>query len=106
MQQNNNKVRVDLNNPVFQKNLVEIGKAEIIRVQATIKKLLSLTWQQVYQDQGLKWEKITSIKAPPGIDAFYSLRLSQSLRATAYREGDWLRLLSIAENHDATYGKK
>jgi hypothetical protein len=106
MQQNNNKVRVDLNNPTFQDNLVSVGKAEILRVQATIKKLLSLTWHQVYTDQGLKWEKITSVPAPSGIDAFYSIRLSQSLRATAYREGDWLRLLSIAADHDATYGKK
>ena len=61
---------------------------------------------QVYRDNGLKWEKIISVKPPKGIEAFYSLRITQSRRATAYREGDFMRLLTIASDHDATYGKK
>jgi hypothetical protein len=55
---------------------------------------------------GLKWEKITSIKPPQGIDAIYSLRITQSRRATSYRDGDFIRLLTIAPDHDATYGRK
>jgi hypothetical protein len=47
-------------------------------------------------------EKITSIKPPAGIDAVYSLRISQSRRATAHRDGDFIRLLTIAPDHDAT----
>lgn len=50
--------------------------------------------------------KIGSLKPPPGIDAVYSLRTTRSRRATAWREGDTLRLLTIAPDHDATYGKK
>jgi hypothetical protein len=38
----------------------------------TLKKIRQLTWQQVYSGQGLKWEKITSVKPPAGIDAIYS----------------------------------
>jgi hypothetical protein len=60
----------------------------------------------VYRDPGLKWEKISSVKPPAGIDALYSLRITQSCRATAYREGDFLRLLTLSPDHDATYGKK
>jgi hypothetical protein len=46
-----------------------------------------MTWNQVYRDSGLKWEKIVSFKPPPGIDAVYSLRITQARRATAYRDG-------------------
>jgi hypothetical protein len=66
----------------------------------------ALTWAQVYRDKGLKWEKIVSIKPPQGIESLYSLRITQSGRATAYREGDFMRLLTVAPNHDSTYGKK
>ena len=69
-------------------------------------KLLQLTWDQVYRDQGLKWEKITSIKPPLGSDAIYSIRITQARRATAYRHGNFMRFLTIEPDHDATYGKK
>jgi hypothetical protein len=49
----------------------------------------------VYQDPGLKWEKITSVPRPPGIEAVYSLRITQARRATAYRDGERMRLLTI-----------
>jgi hypothetical protein len=65
-----------------------------------------LSWAQVYRDQGLKWEKIASIKTPPGIDAVYSLRITQSRRCTAWRDGDFMRLLTVAPDHDSTYGKR
>lgn len=65
-----------------------------------------MTWQQVYRDQGLKWEKIVSVTPPASISAIYSLRITLSRRATAYRDGDFIRLLTIAPDHDATYGNK
>lgn len=65
-----------------------------------------MTWPQVYADQGLKWEKVYSVQPPQGVDAVYSLRLSKSLRAVAYRDGNLMRFLAIPPDHDATYGKK
>jgi hypothetical protein len=65
-----------------------------------------MTWSQVYRDGGLKWEKIISVKPPKNIDAIYSLRITNSRRATAYRDGEFIRLLTIAPDHDSTYGKK
>ena len=56
--------------------------------------------------QRLKWEKISSIKPPDGIDAIYSIRITQARRATAFRKGDFIRFLTIAPDHDSTYGKK
>jgi hypothetical protein len=100
------RVRLDLNNPVFQENLLSLQKPERHAALDTLAKLRRLTWLALYRDPGLKWEKIVSVKPPPGIDALYSLRITRSRRATAYRDGDFLRLLTIAPDHDATYGRK
>lgn len=99
-------VRLDLNNEVFQENWLSLEKIERNRVTDTLRRLRQLTWEQVYRDPGRKWEKIVSIKLPQGIHAIYSLRITQGRRATAYREGDFMRLLTIESDHDATYGKK
>ncbi|MCX7097726.1 MAG: hypothetical protein NTV43_07460 [Methylococcales bacterium] len=98
-------VRLDLNNPVFQENLLTLQMAERHAAIETLNKLRQMTWSQVYRDSGLKWEKIVSIKSPPGIDALYSFRITQARRATAYRDGEFIRLLTIAPDHDSTYRK-
>jgi len=100
------KVRLDLNGEIFQKTWLQLDKSERDRVTDTLRKLLQLTWDQVYRDAGLKWEKVSSIKPPQGIDAIYTLRITRSRRATAYRQGDFLRFLTIEPDHDAAYGKK
>ena len=99
-------VRLDLNNPVFQETLFNLQKAERHAAIDTLKKIRQLTWAQVYRDNGLKWEKIVSIKPPTGIDAVYSLRITQSRRATAWRDGNFMRMLTVAPDHDSTYGRK
>lgn len=100
------KVRLDLNNPIFQENLFGLQKSDRHSALETLNKLRQLTWSQVYADKGLKWEKIVSVTPPSGIAAVYSLRITQSRRATACRDGDFIRLLTIASDHDATCGKK
>jgi hypothetical protein len=99
-------IRLDLNNPVFQEQLLTLQKPERHAALDTLNKIRQLTWNQLYRDPGLKWEKITSVRPPVGIDAVYSLRISRSRRATAHRDGEFMRLLTIAPDHDATYGKK
>ncbi len=103
---NESLVRLDINNPVFQNNWLDLDKTDRNAVLDTLNKLRQLTWQQIYRDNGLKWEKISSIKPPAGIDAIYSIRITQARRATAFREGDFIRFLTIAPDHDSTYGKK
>ncbi len=100
------KLQLDLNNEVFQENWLTLDKSERNRVTDTLRKLRQLTWDQLYRDQGLKWEKVVSVKPPAGIDAVYTLRITQSRRATAYRDGNFMRLLTIAPDHDAAYGRK
>jgi hypothetical protein len=99
-------VRLDLNNPVFQDGLLGLQKPERHSALETLKKLRRMSWAQVYADNGLKWEKIVGVAPPAGVPSLYSLRITQSRRAAAYREGDFIRLLTIAPDHDATYGRK
>ena len=99
-------VRLDLNNPVFQEQLLHLQKPDRHAAPDTLKKVRQLTWAQIHRDNGLKWEKIISVKPPAGIDAIYSMRITQSRRCTAYRDGDFMRFLTIAPDHDSTYGRK
>ena len=99
-------VRLDLNNPVFQGNLLNLEKPDRHSAMETLRKIRQLTWNQVYTDPGLKWDKIASVSPPPGVASLYSLRITQSRRATAFREGDFMRFLTIAPDHDAAYGRK
>jgi hypothetical protein len=83
--------------------LFSLQKAERLAALDTLKKLRQITWAQLHADKGIHWEKITSIKPPTGISALYSLRISKSCRATAFRDGDTLRFLTLYSDHDATY---
>jgi hypothetical protein len=96
------KIRSDLNNPVFQKQLFDLTKEKQTGILSSLRKLSNMTWEQVYQDSGLKWEVILSHPGPHG-QQIYSLRIGKGLRAVAYREQDWLRLLSLHPDHDSAY---
>ena len=102
----NQKIQLDLNNPEFLKSWLNLDKTERNRVTDTLNKLIQLSWDEMYRDQGLKWEKIVSIKPPKGIEAIYSVRITQARRAVVFRENEFMRLLLIQPDHDATYGKK
>lgn len=96
------RVRLDLNNPTFQQGWFGLEKAEMVAVVATLRKLMQLEWEQLYRDKGLRWELIHSKQALGG-QKLYSLRVTQKIRAVAYREGDVLRLLSLHPDHDSAY---
>ncbi|MCR5813972.1 MAG: hypothetical protein K6G15_05735 [Desulfovibrio sp.] len=100
------KVLLDLNNVIFQEGLFALPKDEKVAVLNTLRKIRSMTWRDVYRDKGLRWEKIASVKPPSGIPAIYSLRATRSCRATAFREGGFMRFLTITADHDAAYGGK
>jgi len=106
MPQNEQFVKIDLNNPEFQRTWVELEADEAERVRATFKKILKLTWQELYRYKGLHWEKIQSVPAPKGVDSLYSFRLSKSARGVGYRDGNFLRVLLVNADHDGAYGKK
>jgi len=102
---NDTPVRLDLNNPVFQEHLFGLQKPERNAALDTLRKIRLLAWGQLYRDNSLKWGKIVSAKPPHGIDAIYSLRITQSRRCTAYRDGNFMCFLTLAPDHDRTNGR-
>ena len=100
MSANERKVQLDLNFPTFLDDLLDIDVIYLKKVLKTLKKLRSLTWQQVYSDPGLKWEEM---KYKSG---HYTIRLSDSCRAIAIRHEQWMRFYRISVEHDGAYGKK
>ena len=105
---NEQKVAVDLNNPEFLRSWFSLrDKSESARILNTVEKVTQLTWDQVYSDPGLKWERITHppVPLPAGVDAVYSIRVTQARRAVVLRQQHFMRFLLIAEHHDATYPK-
>ncbi len=94
------QVRLDLNSPSFQADFVSLGADELKQMAKTLRKLLTLTWEQVYTDAGLKWEEIKSDKGT------YTIRISRSGRAIVLRDGNLMRFLAIHVEHDGAYGKR
>ena len=95
-------IRLDLNNPEFQANLLALDKPQAWAVLKTLRLLQAMTWTQLQQSSGLHWELIQSRQGPQG-ERLYSLRVSRSCRAVAWRDGDWLRFLSLHPDHDSAY---
>ena len=95
-------VRLDLNSAAFQDVLFRLEAAELKQVVASLRRLRGLDWNSVYRHPGLQWEALDHIKTPNGAKA-YSIRLSQKIRAIGYRDGDFLRLISLHPDHDSAY---
>ena len=95
-------IQLDLNNPEFQANLSSLEKPEAWSVLKTLKLLQVMTWEQIQTSKGLRWELIQSRQGPDG-QRLYSMRISQSCRAVAWRDGLWLRFLSLHPDHDSAY---
>lgn len=100
MSGNDAKVLLDLNAPGFQSDLFDLDASEVKKILKTLKKLRGLTWNEIFPDRGLNWEEVKSM---PGK---YTIRLSQSYRAVATREGGWMRFAALHQDHDGAYGKK
>jgi hypothetical protein len=96
------EIKIDMNNPSFQHDLFALEKNEQLALIKTLKKIRQLTWPMLYADKGLKWEVILSKQTKTG-ERLYSFRFSQKYRATALREGQFLRLLTLHIDHDSTY---
>ena len=101
-QKSHEPLRLDLNNPVFQRQLFKLSKSEQRNILNTLRKLANMQWQQVYVDHGLKWEAIFSQKGPAG-KRLYTFRIGKGFRGVAYRDGVWLRILSLHPDHDSAY---
>lgn len=97
-----NRVRLDLNSPAFQDVFFRLETAELKQVVASLRRLSELEWPAIYRHTGFQWEAVKHLKAPIGAGV-YSLRLSQKVRALAFRDGHFLRFVSLHPDHDSAY---
>jgi hypothetical protein len=95
-------VRLDLNSPEFQDVFFRLPMNDLKQVVASLRRLRGLEWQRLYEHTGFRWEAIEHLKAPNGARV-YSLRLGQRVRAVAFRDGDFLRLVSLHPDDDSAY---
>ena len=95
-------IRLDLNNAEFQANLLALDKPDAWAVLKTLRLLQAMSWEQLQSSKGLRWELIQSRQGPAG-QRLYSLRISRSCRAVAWRDGSWLRFLSLPPAHESAY---
>jgi len=96
-------VRLDLNSPEFLEVFLRLESAELHQVAASLARILKLTWSNVYTSKGLHWEEINHLTAPDGKSSVYSVRLSQKIRGLAFRDGSYMRFISLHPDHDSAY---
>ncbi|MHB8482306.1 MAG: hypothetical protein ACYDBV_06185 [Nitrospiria bacterium] len=103
--QKSDKVFIDLNNPVFQDDLFTLEKEDATRILGALRKIKKLSWVDIYKDKGLRWELVQSRTGPHG-QRLYTIRISQGFRSLVYREGQFMRFLSLHPDHDSAYRKE
>jgi hypothetical protein len=96
------RIRLDLNSPEFQEVFFSLQAEELKQVMAALRRLRGLGWTELYRHTGFRGEAVRHIRTPTGATA-HSLRLSQKVRAIAYRDRDFLRIVSLHPDHDSAY---
>jgi hypothetical protein len=96
------RIRLDLNNPVFQESWFKLPKDEAERLRRALQKLAQMTWQSLYESKGFHLEEILS-KTGPQNQKLYTIRITQKFRAVVFREQDFLRFLTLHPDHDSAY---
>lgn len=96
------KILLNMNQEEFQNQLFKLEKQEQRALLNTLEKIKKLSWSQLYQDKGIRWELINSFKSQL-VNDLYSFRFSQKYRGTAYREGNYMVLVGLFPNHDGAY---
>ena len=97
------EVRLDLNSPEFLEVFLRLEGADLVQVAASLDRIRKLDWANVYASKGLNWEAIDHLKAPDGKSVVYSVRLSRRIRALAFRQGEFMRFVSLHPDHDSAY---
>ena len=96
------RIRRDLNNPVFQADWFALEHSQARAVLSTLEKIHKTDGDQFLPRSWVAMEAILSRKGPSG-QRIYSFRITLRMRAVAYRDEDYLRLLSIRADHDSAY---
>ena len=88
------KIRLDLNNAVFQSQWFGLEKEEGLAVLQTCVKLAALSWEELNRDRGFRWELIHSRRGTDG-SKLHSIRITKKMRAVVRRSGEFLEVLTL-----------
>jgi hypothetical protein len=97
------RVRLDLNSPEFLEVFLRLDSTDLAQVVTELDRLRKMTWPDIYSSKGRNWEAIDHLKTPDGKSTVYSVRLSQKIRALAFRDGEFMRFVSLHPDHDSAY---
>jgi hypothetical protein len=97
-----NRIRLNLNEETFQEHFLNLERPELLACVKAFRKIRQFTWDDLYRDTGLNWERIVSRTGPEGFP-LYSFRITQKCRAVAYREGGVMVMLELHPDHDGAY---
>jgi len=98
----------DLEFPRVLTELSKLALDELEQVEASVKKINQMTWDQVYktssrsEKRGLNWEPIAGQTTGSG-KTIASIRISKKFRARVCRDGKFMRFISLHPDHDSTY---
>jgi hypothetical protein len=84
--------------------LFRLEATELKQVIASLRPLRELQWSASYRHKEFHWEAIEHLKAPNDAKV-HSLRLSQKIRARAFRDGGFLRFVSLHPDRDSAYDR-
>jgi hypothetical protein len=96
------KIILDINSPEFLEVFLSLRGPELEQVASGLERLRGLDWQTVYTSKGLNWEAIDRISAP-NESKVYSIRFSKKIRVLVYRDGNFMRFISLHPDHDSAY---
>ena len=97
------RVILDLNSPEFLDVFLQLERDVLVQVVDGLQRLRGMEWTAVYASKGLNWEQL-HYEAPNG-SRVYSFRLSRKARGVGYREGDFLRVVSLHPDHDSAHDR-
>lgn len=97
------RILLDLNVPSFQRQLLALDTHDIELVFGALRKLAVMDWPTLQRSKGFRWEDAGHPARAPNGSTIKSIRVTQKVRALAYRDGDWMRFLSLHFDHDSAY---
>jgi plasmid maintenance system killer protein len=100
------KAKINLSSEPLVAQLAILNRENLLSFQKTLRKILQMTWPQIFHDQGLKWEEITTapdIKVHAKLCRPYSIRINQKFRAVVTRVENEMIFISLHPDHDSAY---
>jgi hypothetical protein len=88
------RIHLDLNSPEFQDVFFGLEPDDLKQVVSALRRLREPDWNGLYRHTGFRWEAIEHLKVGGG-SKVYSLRWGQRIRAIGFRDGNFLRLISL-----------